>query len=211
MGRWWRAYDEALDDPKLQRLSPELFRCWFNLLCIASKNKGTLPSMEDLAFQLRIYDVSCTKKMVEELRQGGLIDETFHGTLQPHNWRKRQYKSDNSTARVKRFRKRRETVTETAPEQSRTETDTETDKGSKKYAFESGVIRLTEKDLTAWIAAFSYLDVKAELTGASRWASEQKNWFNAVSSLLAKRNREAKLALEKREKPRIVNWRDAIA
>lgn len=71
-------------------------------------------------------------------------------------------------------------------------------KKDSKYAFESGVIRLTEKDFTNWKASFSYLDLPAELIGASKWAGEQgQNWFHAVSGLLAKRNREAKAAKER--------------
>jgi hypothetical protein len=40
---WWRAYDESADDPKLQRLSADLFRALFNLVCLASRNGGVLP------------------------------------------------------------------------------------------------------------------------------------------------------------------------
>lgn len=109
MSRWWRAYDEALDDPKLQRLSADLFRCWFNLLCLTSKNGGTLPQLADISFALRIPEARM-KKIMNELRLGGLIDETADGTLHPHNWNGRQYKSDVSTERVKQFRKRKRNV-----------------------------------------------------------------------------------------------------
>jgi hypothetical protein len=32
MSPWWRAYDEAVDDPKLQQLKPELFKAFQYLL-----------------------------------------------------------------------------------------------------------------------------------------------------------------------------------
>lgn len=70
------------------------------------------------------------------------------------------------------------------------------DGGSSEYAFESGVIRLNQRDLDAWKAAFSHLDVPAELTGLSEWASKQPKWFFAVSGALAKRNREQAARLE---------------
>ena len=54
MSRWFRFYDEALDDPKVQRLAPHLFKTWINLLCLASKEDGTMPSNDDIAFRLRI-------------------------------------------------------------------------------------------------------------------------------------------------------------
>jgi uncharacterized protein YdaU (DUF1376 family) len=58
------------------------------------------------------------------------------------------------------------------------------------YAFESGVIRLNETDFNRWKEAFSNLDLRAELVGLTEWAASQKNWFNAVSGALTKRNRE---------------------
>jgi uncharacterized protein YdaU (DUF1376 family) len=60
------------------------------------------------------------------------------------------------------------------------------------YAFESGVIRLNERDFTLWKASFSHLDVPAELLAMTQWASEQRSWFNAVKGALAKKNQQAK-------------------
>lgn len=68
----------------------------------------------------------------------------------------------------------------------------------KKYAFESGVVRLTEKNLNQWKASCSYLDVPAELLGMSKWLADEHpdNWFHVASATLAKRNRAAKLAFD---------------
>jgi uncharacterized protein YdaU (DUF1376 family) len=70
----------------------------------------------------------------------------------------------------------------------------------KSYAFESGIIRLTARDLAKWQKAFTYLDLTAELISLTKWAGEQgpENWFFAVSGALAKRNRDEKM---RREKP----------
>jgi len=68
--------------------------------------------------------------------------------------------------------------------------------GEREYAFEAGVIRLSQRDLDRWKTHFSYLDVPAELWGLTQWAQGQQSWFFAVSSALAKKNREAKKALE---------------
>lgn len=68
------------------------------------------------------------------------------------------------------------------------------DGAPSKYVFESGVIRLNERDLNAWKAAYSHLDVPAELMGLSQWAGEQRSWFNAVKGALTKRNREVGIA-----------------
>lgn len=55
-----------------------------------------------------------------ELMHTGLIDSNPDGLL-VHQWHDWQYTSDLSTDRVKRFRKRHETVSCNAPEQNRTE------------------------------------------------------------------------------------------
>lgn len=125
MARWFRFYSEVVNDPKVQKLPCEDFRAWVNLLCLAAENDGRLPSFEDIAFALRMDD-NGVRTLVERLLNGGLIDRVNGGAngyhYAPHAWSKRQYKSDTSTDRVKRFRQRSETVTVTPPE---TEADTE--------------------------------------------------------------------------------------
>jgi predicted transcriptional regulator len=103
--QWFRFYVEALNDPKVQRLEPNLFRTWVNILCVARENDGDLPKLEDLAFRLRI-DKTDAQRAVESLIERGLLDRQPSGGLRPHNWDERQYQSDTSTSRVKRFRQR---------------------------------------------------------------------------------------------------------
>jgi len=64
------------------------------------------------------------------------------------------------------------------------------------YVFESGVIRLNQKDFDQWKRAYSNLELEAELIALSTWAQEQgpQRWFPAVSNALTKKNREAKRA-----------------
>jgi len=126
---WFRFYNEAVEDPKVQRLPAELFKAWVNLLCLASKNGGVLPCVGDIAYRLRMTDAKAADA-VQKLVEAGLLDDV-DGSIAPHNWNARQFKSDVSTDRVKRFRERStkhdETVSaavpETPPEQSRTDTD----------------------------------------------------------------------------------------
>lgn len=114
MALWFRFYSEALDDPKVQSLPADMFKAWVNLLCIASKTSGALPSIDQLAFHLRC-DIETANAFHEELSKRGLIDVGARGS-RIHSWDKRQYKSDTSTERVKRFRKRSENVSVTPPE-----------------------------------------------------------------------------------------------
>jgi hypothetical protein len=136
MSRWFRLYDEMLDDPKAQRLPPQDFKVWINLLCLASRNDGKLPCINDISFALRISENDAVT-IVERLHIAGLIDKRNGGPdgfrYCPHGWDKRQYKSDNSADRVKKHREKRNgdgnvscNVTETSPDTD-TESDTETD------------------------------------------------------------------------------------
>jgi hypothetical protein len=128
MSRWFRFYEEVLDDPKAQRLPLVLFKAWVNILCLASKNNGNIP-VEDVSFALRVTE-KAAEDILSDLGAAGLIDE-FEGTYSPHNWGKRQYKSDVSdptaAERMRRHRNahRNATVTVTVPraetEQNRTE------------------------------------------------------------------------------------------
>lgn len=156
MSRWFRLYDELLDDPKVQRLSGDDFKAWVNILCLSSRHAGVLPPIVDIAFALRA-DPRKAAAIVARLTDAGLIDST-EGALSPHKWGERQYKSDVSTDRVKQFRQRKkavagngdETFHATAPD---TDTDTDVplskDNGAKsnfvdpeKVMFDSGIALL---------------------------------------------------------------------
>lgn len=123
MSRWFRLYDETLNDPKILKLSDKTHRVWIGILCIASKNDGALPPFEDLTVMLRMKPVKLQPE-IEKLITAGLIDHDDNG-MRPHNWQGRQYKSDVSTERVKRFRNSKRNVSETPPdtEQNRVQKD----------------------------------------------------------------------------------------
>lgn len=217
MTRWFRYYEETLHDPKVLRLSDSMFRAWVNVLCLASKYGGAIPR-EDIATIFRISDKGAAA-IVEYLIDRDLLEDRGD-FVTPHNWDGRQYKSDKSNDRVKRYRERKgnvtcnvtETVTVTPPD---TETETDTDKNapsgaSGPYFFESGTIRLSEKDFRKWKDAFSNLDLKAELIGLTKWAGEQRDWYFAVAGALAKRNRELALARASPGSPKKLSKREEI-
>jgi hypothetical protein len=136
MSLWFRVYGDLVDDPKMQQLSADLFRGTINLWCLASKNDGILPSIHDIAFRLR-KSLPKTKKLIADLQAADLIDETDAG-LTPHNWASRQFKSDTSNERVKRFRERRRNVTSAVTE-TPSDTDTDTDTKTEKNLVTSEV------------------------------------------------------------------------
>jgi len=124
MALWFRMYEGTLDDPKVQKLPPKMFKAWINLLCLASRHDGEIPEASVIAFALRISEVEATD-IFAFLFNSGLFDRDEDGRVTPHNWASRQFKSDVSNERVKRHRQRQRNVTETPSEseqiQSRTD------------------------------------------------------------------------------------------
>jgi hypothetical protein len=143
--RWLRLYDDTINDPKILKL-PEAMRWhWIAMLCIASKNEGVLPALDEVAIQLRVTTGKATE-IIASLVKAGLLDKIETG-FAPHNWNVRQYKSDVSTDRVKRFRKRERNVSVTPPE-TEAETDTEANASGaeapdhRKRLFDEGLPKL---------------------------------------------------------------------
>jgi predicted transcriptional regulator len=167
MSRWFRLHEEILDDPKVQRLSGDDFKAWINLLCLASKHGGKLPPLADIAFALRL-PIETVSTVLERLLNGGLIVRRSGGAdgghYAPHNWAERQYKSDTSTGRVKRFRQRSKTVPETAPD---TETETDTPLAKANGA-------LPDSDKIFWDTAKAFLEDENGNPGAliGKWVRD---------------------------------------
>ena len=108
MSRWWRAYDEAVDDPKLGLLTDRQHRAWFNLVCISSQNGGALPAMPAVAFKLKL-SIDKARSLVAELVALKLFDiDPETRVCAPHNWKGRQFQSDRDTTATERKRRQRD-------------------------------------------------------------------------------------------------------
>ena len=129
---WFRLYSEILNDPKLHRASKmtkqpyaTILGAWTVLLALASHSpkRGYLCFSDDLWWH---YD--------EIKEKTGLDQETFDSIMGAFadlkliatatgddwaicNWDKRQFRSDNSTERVQRFRERKAEAPEQLQEQ----------------------------------------------------------------------------------------------
>jgi hypothetical protein len=131
---WFRMYSEFAGDAVIQSLAFEDQRHFVVLLCL--KCDGTLDRPMDDRVRDRIIcrglglDPVTAAEAKRRLQEVGLIDVSW----QPSGWRKRQFVSDKSTERVRKYRKNKETgnVPETFQKRSRngpdTDTDTDTDK-----------------------------------------------------------------------------------
>lgn len=141
--RWFRLYTDLLDDTKIpfRKDNHETFRGLILLLTYAAEvqNDGKIEKkLQEIAWRMRIKE-PILKRIIDRLQELKIIKieetEKCKSTITFINWAKRQYKSDDVTARVKKHRNvsrnKNETLHETPPEQkqiqNRTETDTETD------------------------------------------------------------------------------------
>lgn len=108
-GLWLRLYTETLNDPKVQRLSGDLFKSWINLLCIAKEHNkaGQLPHVEDLAFMLRVTRDNAVTVTEELVKNGFLCGDGDDGVFYIHGWEKRQFVSDNDPTAIERKRRQR--------------------------------------------------------------------------------------------------------
>lgn len=123
MTTWYRSYCETLNDPKIQTLPLEAFKAWHNALylaCKMSSHDGNIGTLQAIAFMFRETPESVSSAFHPLIKAGLIV--TAGETFQIASWKKRQFKSDSSTERVKRFRKRSRNVPETVPD-----TDTDTD------------------------------------------------------------------------------------
>lgn len=129
--QWFRFYAEFLNDPKIISCSERDQRRLVCVLCVkcTTERMSELSDAEmALAIRVKPSSLAATKKLFVSK---GFIDEHWNVL----NWDKRQFRSDDVTERVRRYRslqKRYSNVTVTAPEQSRTDTDTDTDKEKRR-------------------------------------------------------------------------------
>lgn len=117
---WFRLYSEFAFDPKVQLMDETLQRRFLMLLCLAGAGITPTDDVSSVDFALRVGVSECERTR-SILVSRGLIDEQWF----PKAWKKRQFESDTSTPRVKRYRERlrivSKIVTETPSEQSRAE------------------------------------------------------------------------------------------
>jgi hypothetical protein len=123
--RWVRVYADILDDPKIAQISAKSFKFFIFLLVFCAENgidDKILDDQASICWRFRISE-KVYNEAIAELQDKDIISFK-NNQLIINNWSKRQYKSDCSTERVKRYRNVTKTLHETPPE---TETETETD------------------------------------------------------------------------------------
>lgn len=157
---WFRFYSETLSDRKVARIcrvtqlpKMTIIGAWATLMALANDSpiRGVLLLTKDKPFTLDEIadewgaDLDTTGLLLEQFTDFDMIHTDEDGTYYLSNWDKRQFSSDSSTERVRKYRKKQRTkaATETpktpngnasetlqerysnGPEQNRAETDTE--------------------------------------------------------------------------------------
>jgi len=142
---WFRLYTEILDDKKIKRVcrvtgesKALVIGVWVILLTLASDSdeRGLLYISDDTPYTIDDLsaetglDEDALVTVLNEFTKLGMLAKVENETLQISKWNDRQYKSDVSSARVKKHREtlhNRYSNGDVTPPESDTESDTDTE------------------------------------------------------------------------------------
>lgn len=122
---WFRLYHEFISDPVIRLLAFEDQRHYVFVLCMKARGDldkaYTTPELRERAIAAQL---GLTLQFADEAKRRlvdiGLVDDQW----QPHGWDKRQFRSDSSAERMRRYRERKATP---SPLRHRYVLDTDTD------------------------------------------------------------------------------------
>lgn len=122
---WFRAYGEMIDDAKLRLLAFEDRWHYFAVLCCKCQGllDETKPEMLDRVVGLKL---GLASRELDEVRRRLMDVDLIDHRWQPLGWDHRQFVSDRSTERVRRFRARHGSPIP-PPEESKSKSKTETE------------------------------------------------------------------------------------
>jgi hypothetical protein len=130
--QWFRMYAEFATDPKVQSMDETLQRRFTMFLCLHCSGEFEQLSDEELSCALRISADELTRTK-EIFKSKGFLNS--EGKIR--NWNKRQYKSDDVSARVKKHREEKKKQlgnVSVTPSESDTDTESERNKNSDRAA-----------------------------------------------------------------------------
>ena len=172
---WFRMYSEIRGDPKVRTMpeSHQLRLMWlFTLRCDGPTEKLSTGEL--------MYGLACDETLLETLRVSFVSKGFIESDWSVRNWNKRQYVSDSSTERVRKFRAARtrkhgETLRNGKGEthQSRTE-QSRTEQIQKKLVgtvpLNTGAdFPLYREDLDGWQSTFPGIDVRQHIRQFKQW------------------------------------------
>ena len=179
--KWFRAYSDIVDDEKIRLLAFE--DRWHFVAILALKSAGLLDEPATELRERRIaMKLGLTPPEAHQVKTRLMAVTLIDDDWQPNAWNRRQYKHDDSSARVKKWREKQADSTVKPPVTvtvTSTDTDTDTEKTkSKRRAF----CAPTQKQVTdhcsergysfSPIAFFSHYESNGWKVGRS----PMKNW-----------------------------------
>jgi hypothetical protein len=200
--KWFRFWTDTVNDVKILQLTDYEYRIWTYLLCYASE-VNTLSGELQTTFKLLSLHFhqrfNLFSRAIETFHKLGMITVSEDGYVTITNWSKRQFKSDDSYARVKKYREVNQkrnvsmTVSETAPDTD-TDTDTEKDKTIKKQKiiFEDRKFKnIPEELIEKWKQVSPGIDVIKEISKAELWVisnpeKKRSKWTSFLSNWMIK-------------------------
>jgi hypothetical protein len=172
---WFRLYSEFASDPKIQSMAEVLQRRLIILFCLRCGNVLETLQENEIAYALGI-----TEEEWQETKQI-FVSKCFirfiKGKCNITNWNKRQFISDSSTDRVRKYRaknatlpKRSESVTVTAPD-----TDSDSDAYTDEKENEDNMSRFKKPTLGEVTA---YCLERKNNVNPNKWLDfyESKGW-----------------------------------
>lgn len=116
---WFRLYGETVDDAKLKLLAFE--DRWHYVAVLCCKAQGIVDNTKpEILDRIMAAKLGLAVRELDEVRRRLKEVDLITQDWQPSGWERRQYSSDDSTARVRKFREKRS-------EEKKKETDSETD------------------------------------------------------------------------------------
>jgi hypothetical protein len=138
---WFRMYGEFATDSKVQAMDETLQRRFVMFLCLHCKGEFASLGPDELACALRISTDELART-VEVFKSKGFLDSNG----QIRNWNKRQFKSDDVNARVKKHRdEKKKRSCNVTVSSSDTDTESDTEKKSEVSDTQRGVGRTTSR------------------------------------------------------------------
>ncbi len=99
--QWFRLYHEFANDPKVQSMPEHMQRRLIMLFCLRCSDDGIKLNGEELSCYMRV-----SNDEIDETKQLFLSKSFIDNDWNVLNWDKRQYISDKSNARVKKYREK---------------------------------------------------------------------------------------------------------
>lgn len=202
---WFRMYVEFSGDPIAQSLAFEDQRHYIIILCL--KGNGTLdrklPNREAIIARGLGLDPMSAAEAKRRLVEVGFVDKNW----QPISWDKRQYASDVSSDRVRKYRNNKETrnVSETSMTISVSDSVSKSYKETSEFIFElikSINPKHKKPDLDAWANDIRLMQERdghtdGEMRSLFEWANNHHFWKTNILSPSTLRKQWDRLVIQR--------------